>query len=39
MYLFHHRGHGLGDGEAFRKLVNARRPSIDVRLRNWYPEN
>lgn len=40
IYPYHYRGQGgLSDIEAFKKLVNAGDPSIDVRLRNWYPEN
>lgn len=35
MYPFHYRG---SDTEAFRKLVNDQDSSIEVRLRNWYPE-
>ena len=35
VYPFHHRG---SDIEAFQKLVNAGNASIEVRLRNWYPE-
>jgi L-ascorbate metabolism protein UlaG (beta-lactamase superfamily) len=39
IYPYHYRGQaGLSDVEAFRKLVNAGNPSIEVRLRNWYPE-
>ena len=41
VYPFHFRG---GDGmfsdvEEFKKLVNEGNNAIDVRLRNWYPEN
>jgi L-ascorbate metabolism protein UlaG (beta-lactamase superfamily) len=36
VYPFHHRG---SDIEAFKKLVNEGNPAIDVRLRNWYPNN
>ena len=40
MYPYHYRGQaGLSDVEAFKKLVNTGDASIDVRLRNWYPEN
>ncbi|MEX2234478.1 MAG: MBL fold metallo-hydrolase [Cyclobacteriaceae bacterium] len=35
VYPFHHRG---SDIEAFKKLVNDGNNSIEVRLRNWYPE-
>lgn len=35
VYPFHYRG---SDTEAFKKLVNDGNASIDVRLRNWYPE-
>lgn len=39
VYPYHYRGqNGLSDVEAFKKLVNSVNPSIDVRLRNWYPE-
>ncbi len=39
VYPYHYRGQGgLNDVEGFKKLVNAGDPSIDVRLRNWYPE-
>lgn len=39
VYPFHFRGqNGLSDVEAFKKLVDAGNASIDVRLRNWYPE-
>jgi L-ascorbate metabolism protein UlaG (beta-lactamase superfamily) len=38
VYPYHYRGqNGLSDTEAFKKLVNASNTSIDVRLRNWYP--
>lgn len=40
VYPFHYRGQdGLSDVEAFKKLVNAKNKTIDVRLRNWYPTN
>jgi L-ascorbate metabolism protein UlaG (beta-lactamase superfamily) len=39
VYPYHYRGQGgLSDTEAFKKLVNAKNPKIDVRLRNWYPQ-
>lgn len=39
VYPFHYRGQdGFSDTEAFKKLVNAAEPDIDVRVRNWYPE-
>jgi L-ascorbate metabolism protein UlaG (beta-lactamase superfamily) len=39
VYPYHYRGqNGLADVEAFKKLVNDKSPSIDVRLRNWYVE-
>ena len=38
MYPYHYRGqNGLNDTEAFKKIINASNTSIDVRLRNWYP--
>jgi L-ascorbate metabolism protein UlaG (beta-lactamase superfamily) len=39
VYPYHYRGQdGLSDVEAFKKLVNSVNSTIDVRLRNWYPE-
>lgn len=39
VYPYHFRGQGgLNDVEGFKKLVDAGKASIDVRLRNWYPE-
>lgn len=39
VYPYHYRGQGgLNDVEAFKKLVNEGNKSIEVRLRNWYPE-
>ena len=39
VYPYHYRGQGgLSDVEAFSKLVAAGNKSIDVRLRNWYPQ-
>jgi L-ascorbate metabolism protein UlaG (beta-lactamase superfamily) len=38
VYPYHYRGQGgLSDTEAFKKTVNGSNNSIDVRLRNWYP--
>jgi len=38
-YPYHYRGQGgLADTEAFKKLVNAKNPKIEVRLRNWYAQ-
>lgn len=34
VYPYHYRGQ---DVNTFKSLVNASDPSIDVRLRNWYP--
>ena len=39
VYPFHYRGQdGFSDVDHFRQLVNVN-PDIEVRLRNWYPEN
>jgi L-ascorbate metabolism protein UlaG (beta-lactamase superfamily) len=39
VYPYHYRGQGgLNDVEGFKKLVEAEKASIDVRLRNWYAE-
>ena len=39
VYPYHYRGqNGLSDVEAFRQLVTTKNQSIEVRLRNWYPE-
>lgn len=39
VYPYHYRGReGLSDVDAFKSMVNAESPNIDVRLRNWYPE-
>lgn len=35
VYPYHHRGQDI---EAFRKLVVSENDEIEVRLRNWYPE-
>jgi len=40
VYPFHFRGgDGFSDVEEFKRLVNEGEASIEVRLRNWYPEN
>jgi L-ascorbate metabolism protein UlaG (beta-lactamase superfamily) len=38
VYPYHYRGEGekLSDVEEFKKLVNAKNPKIEVRLRDWY---
>lgn len=37
VYPYHYRGQGgLSDTEAFKKMVNDKSKSIEVRLRNWY---
>ncbi|WP_224995628.1 MBL fold metallo-hydrolase [Cesiribacter sp. SM1] len=40
VYPYHFRGAEgkLSDVEQFKALVNMKDPSIDVRLRDWYPE-
>lgn len=39
VYPYHYRGQGgLSDVEQFKKIVNEGDASIDVRLKNWYPE-
>lgn len=39
VYPYHYRGQGgLADTEGFKKLINAKNPKIDVRLRNWYAQ-
>lgn len=39
VYPYHFRGqNGLNDVEGFKKLVDAGKAPIEVRLRNWYPE-
>lgn len=39
VYPYHYRGQsGLNDVEAFKKQVNDKNKSIDVRLKSWYPE-
>lgn len=38
VYPYHYRGqNGLSDINDFKKLVDAKKLTIDVRLRNWYP--
>lgn len=38
VYPYHYRGNpDMGDTEAFKKIVNAKNPKIEVRLKNWYP--
>ncbi len=38
VYPYHYRGNpDMSDTEAFKKLVNAKNPKIEVRLKNWYP--
>ncbi len=38
VYPFHYRGqNGLSDVEGFKELVHQGNSTIDVRLRNWYP--
>ncbi|MDF2157592.1 MBL fold metallo-hydrolase [Algoriphagus sp. CAU 1675] len=40
VYPYHYRGtDGLADIGRFKELVNSSAPSVEVRLRNWYPEN
>ncbi len=41
VYPFHYRGGGgkFSDIEQFKKLVNDKDKNIEVRIRNWYPEN
>jgi L-ascorbate metabolism protein UlaG (beta-lactamase superfamily) len=37
VYPYHYRGQGgLSDTEGFKKLVNDKNKSIEVRLRDWY---
>jgi L-ascorbate metabolism protein UlaG (beta-lactamase superfamily) len=39
VYPYHYRGQdGLNDIEGFKKLVDAGKKDVEVRLRNWYPE-
>ncbi|HCX77275.1 MAG TPA: MBL fold metallo-hydrolase, partial [Algoriphagus sp.] len=40
VYPYHYRGgNGLSDVEKFKTLVSGSTPEVEVRLRNWYPEN
>ena len=40
VYPFHYRGKdGLSDVAAFKKIVNSKNNSIEVRLKDWYPDN
>jgi len=40
VYPFHYRGKdGFSDVNEFKKLVNAKNSTIDVRLKKWYPNN
>jgi L-ascorbate metabolism protein UlaG (beta-lactamase superfamily) len=40
VYPFHFRGQeGLADVGKFKELVDAGNAGVEVRLRNWYPEN
>jgi L-ascorbate metabolism protein UlaG (beta-lactamase superfamily) len=40
VYPFHYRGKdGYSDVSAFKKMVHSKNNSIEVRLRNWYPED
>lgn len=40
VYPFHYRGReGLADVDKFKALVDAGAAGVEVRLRNWYPEN
>ncbi|MEP5613609.1 MAG: MBL fold metallo-hydrolase [Cyclobacteriaceae bacterium] len=40
VYPYHYRGSGgLSDVEGFKLLVNAAAPEVEVRLKNWYPDN
>lgn len=39
VYPYHYRGNpDMSDIVAFKKLVNAKNPKIEVRLKNWYPK-
>ena len=39
IYPYHYRGtDGLSDVAAFKRMVNEKDKSIDVRLREWYPQ-
>jgi L-ascorbate metabolism protein UlaG (beta-lactamase superfamily) len=40
VYPFHYRGQGgLSDVDAFKKIVHSKNKNIEVRLKNWYPNN
>ncbi|WP_210465244.1 MBL fold metallo-hydrolase [Rufibacter roseolus] len=40
VYPYHYRGQGgLSDVNAFKTQVDAGKKNVEVRLRNWYPEN
>ncbi len=40
VYPYHYRGKGgFSDVSAFKNLINTKNPTIDVRLKNWYPKN
>lgn len=40
VYPFHYRGKdGFSDVAAFKKLVQSKSNNIEVRLKDWYPEN
>ncbi|MEP1094849.1 MAG: MBL fold metallo-hydrolase [Cyclobacteriaceae bacterium] len=40
VYPYHYRGSGgLSDVEGFMLLVNAAAPQVEVRLKDWYPED
>jgi len=40
VYPYHYRGNpNISDTEAFKKLVNSKNKKIEVRLKNWYPNN
>ncbi|MEJ8802355.1 MBL fold metallo-hydrolase [Pontibacter sp. H249] len=39
VYPYHYRGtEGLADVASFKKMVNEKNKNIDVRLREWYPQ-
>ena len=39
VYPYHYRGRpDMSDTEQFKKLVEKTAPSVEVRLRNWYPD-
>jgi len=40
VYPYHYRGsEGFSDVAEFKKLVNSKNNTLDVRLRDWYPKN